>query len=353
LKALLFTDSGKSDINEVEKPVISDSELLVKVKSCAVCGTDIKLDKGSSTKLTKQGIKSMGFPRITGHEVSGVIEEKGKKVEGFKVGDRVNVTPVIPCMGCDFCKIGRYEMCDNKVIFGFDIDGGFAEYIKIPGIALKAGCINTITSKLSFEEATFVEPLAVVLNSQERSRVKTGDSVLIIGAGPIGILHIQAARYNNASKIIVAEVFEERLNFAKNFGPDVLINSKNENLVETILDMTQGAGVDVIMICASVKSIFTESLKIARKLGRINYFAGLPKDDSLISVDANLLHYNEIELTGTSDSTPLQSKKAIELLSSGKIRVRDLITHKYKLEKYFEGLDAAKSGKAMKVVINI
>ena len=353
MKALLFTDSGKSCISEVRKPKINDQELLVKVKSCAVCGTDVKLDKGSSTKLTKQGIKNMVFPRITGHEIAGVIEEKGKKIEGFKVGDRVNVTPVIPCMGCYFCKIGRNEMCDNKIIFGFDIDGGFAEYIKIPFVAIKAGCINVIASKLSFEEATFVEPLAVVLNSQERSRVKAGDSILIVGAGPIGILHIQAAKYNNASKIIVAEVFEERLNFAKSFGPDILINSKNDNLIGTILDITHGEGVDVIMICASVKAIFTESLKIARKLGRINYFAGLPKDDSMVSLDSNLIHYNEIEITGTSDSTPMQSKKAIELLNSEKIIVRDLITHKYSLDEYFDGLESAKSGKAMKVVINI
>jgi L-iditol 2-dehydrogenase len=188
LKALLFTDSGKSGISEVRKPAINDFELLVKVKSCAVCGTDVKLDKGSSTKLTKQGIKSMLFPRITGHEMSGIIEEKGNRVEGFNIGESVNVTPVIPCMECDFCKIGRYEMCDNKVIFGFDIDGGFADYLKIPEIAIKAGCVNIISPVLSFEEATFAEPLAVVLNSQERSRIKAGDSVLIIGAGPIGIL---------------------------------------------------------------------------------------------------------------------------------------------------------------------
>ncbi|MHB8277411.1 MAG: zinc-dependent dehydrogenase [Candidatus Humimicrobiaceae bacterium] len=353
MKALLFTDSGKSSITDLKKPTINDFELLVKVKSCAICGTDIKLDKGSSTKLTKHGIKNMIFPRITGHEISGIIEDKGKKVKEFKIGNNVNISPVIPCMNCNYCKIGRYEMCDNKVTFGFDVDGGFAEYIRIPEIAIKAGCINKITSKLSFEEATFAEPLAVVLNSQERSKVKSGDSILIIGAGPIGILQIQIAQYNKASKIIVAEIFEERLDFAKNFSPNALVNSKNENFVDTILDLTKGDGVDVVMICASDKNMFAQSLKITKKLGRINYFAGLPKDDSIISLDANLIHYNELEITGTSDSTPNQSKKAIELLNDGKVKVNNLITHKYSLEKYFEGLEMAKSGKAMKVIINI
>ena len=352
MKALLFTDSGKSSIEDIKNPAINEYELLVKVKSCAICGTDIKLDKGSSAKLTKQGIKNMVFPRVTGHEISGVIEDKGKKVQEFKIGDRVNISPVIPCMSCGYCKIGRYEMCDNKVIIGFDIDGAFAEYIKIPEIALKAGCVNKFTSNLSFEEATFAEPLAVVLNSQERSKVKSGDSILIIGAGPIGILQIQIAQYNEASKIFVAEIFEERLNFAKNFNPDALINSKTQNIIDSVLDLTDGNGVDVVMICASAKTIFSQSLKITKKLGNINFFAGLPKDDSSISVDANLIHYNELEITGTSDSTPQQSRKAIELLNSGKVKVADLISHKYPLEKYFEGLETASSGKAMKVVIN-
>ena len=353
MKALVFTDSGKSSIVDIKEPIINDFELVVQVKACAVCGTDIKLDKGSSAKLTKHGIKNMLFPRVTGHEISGIIKDKGKQVNGFEIGERVNITPVIPCMDCSYCKTGHFEMCDNKVIFGFDIDGGFAQYIKIPEIAIKAGCVNKFTSRLSFEEATFAEPLAVVLNSQERSRVKSGDSILIIGAGPIGILQIQAAQYNNASKIIVAEIFEERLNFAKNFNPDALINSRNEDIIEAVLDLTDGEGVDSVMICASDKNMFAQSLKITRKLGIVNYFAGMPKDDSMIALDANLIHYNELEITGTSDSTPQQSKKAIELLNDGKVKVKDLITHKYSLENYFEGLATAKSGTAMKVVITI
>ena len=353
MKALIFTDSGKSSIADLKEPTINDFELLVQVKACAVCGTDIKLDKGLGTKLTKHGIKNMLFPKVTGHEISGIIKDKGKQVKGFEIDERVNITPVIPCMNCSYCKKGHFEMCDDKVTFGFDIDGGFAEYIRIPETAIKADCVNKITSKLSFEEATFAEPLAVVLNSQERSRVKSGDSILIIGAGPIGILQLQVARYNKASKIFIAEIFEERLNFAKNFNPDALINSKNENIADAVLNLTDGEGVDSVMICASDKNMFAQSLKITRKLGIVNYFAGMPKNDSIIALDANLIHYNELEITGTSDSTPQQSKKAIELLNNGKVRVNNLITHRFPLENYFEGLAAAKSGTAMKVVITI
>ena len=353
MKALVFTDSGKSSVADLKEPAINDFELLVQVKACAVCGTDIKLDKGSSAKLTRHGIKNMLFPRVTGHEIAGIIADKGKQVKGFEIGERVNITPVVPCLECIYCKTGHFEMCDNKVIFGFDIDGGFAQYLKIPEIAIKADCVNKFSAKLSFEEATFAEPLAVVLNSQERSKVKSGDSILIIGAGPIGILQVQIARYNNASKIIVAEIFEERLNFAKIFKPDALINSKNENINDAVLNLTDGEGVDSVMICASDKNIFAQSLKVTRKLGTVNYFAGMPKDDSIIALDANLIHYNELTITGTSDSTPRQSKKAIELLSNGKVKVDNLITHKYSLENYFEGLKTAKSGTAMKVIITV
>ncbi len=353
MKALLFTASSVSKISEVKKPVINESEILVNVKSCAICGTDIKLDKGYSTKLTKAGIKNMPFPRVTGHEMAGLITEKGKKVKGFEVGDRVNIAPVVPCLNCDYCKKGKMEICDNKITFGFDIDGGFTEFLKVPEIAIRAGCINKISSRLSFEEATFTEPLAVVLNSQERSAIGKGETVLIIGAGPIGILQIQVAKYNGAKKIIVAEISEDRLNIAKKFNPDIAMNSRQADFINTILKYTDGQGVDVIMICASVKELFENSLKALKKLGRINYFAGLPKDDSKITIDANLVHYNEIEITGTSDSTPLQNKVALDLLNSKKIRVDDLITHKFSIDDYFEALRIASSGKSMKVVINL
>lgn len=353
MKALVFKDSGKSFLTNVKKPVIDESEILMKVRACAICGTDIKLEKGSSTKLTKHGIKNMPFPRVTGHEIAGTIEELGKKVKGYVVGDRINVAPVIPCMKCEFCKMGHEEICEEKITIGFDIDGGFAQYLKIPEIAIRAGCVNKIVNNLSFEEATFTEPLAVVLNSQERSKVKSGDSILIIGAGPIGILQMQVAKYKKVSKIIIAEISKNRLNFAKKFRPDVLINSGKDNFVDTVLDSTSGDGVDVVMICASAKKLFSDSLKVANRLGRINYFAGLSKDDSMVSIDANLIHYNQLEITGTSDSTPSQNKRAMELLNNGAIKVDSLITQKLPLEEFYEGLELARSGEVMKVVINI
>jgi len=352
VKALVFSESAKSALKIVQKPAINKSEMLLKVKACAICGTDIKLDRGSSTKLTKHGIKNMTFPRITGHEFAGVIEETGSDVTGFKSGERVNVSPVIPCMDCRFCRAGHKEMCDNKIIIGFDIDGGFAEYVRIPEIAIRSGCVHRMADDTGFEEATFVEPLAVVLNSQEITGVKPQDSILIIGAGPVGLLQIQAARNTGVSKIMVADISEERLNFAGKFGAGLLIDNKTDNLVGRVTRETNGDGVDVVLICASAKALFSESLKLAAKLGRINYFAGLSKNDSNVEIDANLVHYNELSITGTSDSTPEQNRRAMEMINSKKIDAKSLITHRFSLEKYYDGLEIARQGKAIKVVIN-
>ncbi len=351
MKALVFKGNAKSSLEEVEKPSIGELDILVKVKACAICGTDIKLDKGSSTKMTRRGIKNMPFPRITGHEFSGIIEKTGRRVKHFKPGDRINVSPVIPCMKCVYCKKGHEEMCENKVTIGFDIDGAFAEYIKIPAIAISAGCVHKIAGGTSFEEACFAEPLAVVLSSQMRSAIKKDDSMLILGAGPIGLLQLKLAKYHGVSRIIVADISAERLEFAKTYRPDLVINNEKENLKKAVLRETGSYGPDVIMICAPSKELFTDCLKYANRTGRINYFAGLSKTNSEINLDANLIHYNQLTLTGTSDSTPAQNSRAVDLIDKDKIKVSDLITHKFKLQDYFKALDIAKSGKAIKIVI--
>jgi L-iditol 2-dehydrogenase len=351
LKALVFRGIANSRIEEVDEPAITGSEIIIKVKACSICGTDIKLNKGASTKLTKHGTKNMIFPKITGHEIAGIITDIGGKVKDFNLGDRVNISPVIPCGECDYCRIGHQEVCDNKITIGFDIDGGFAEYLKIPEIAIREGCIHKIADDISFEEAAITEPLSVVLNSQDRSRVGPADSVLIIGAGPIGLLQIQVARYRGSSKIMVADISQDRLDFASKFGPDILINNKNDNLIEAVLESTDGNGADVVMICAPSKNLFSECLKLTNKLGRINYFAGLSKDDPEVDINANLIHYNELTVTGTSDSTPLQNKESIELINNRKIDIKNLISHRFSIEDYFKGLEIAQSGKAKKVVI--
>ena len=354
MKALVFSEEGKSNILEVEVPKISNNEILLKVNSCGICGTDIKLEAGSSGKINKKGKKRrMNYPIVTGHELSGTIVEIGGNVSGYKIGDRINVIPNLPCGKCYYCQVGHHELCDDEKVIGFDYNGAFTEYMVIPERAIRLNGINKLSDKVTFEEATLVEPIAVSINCQNLSNVSLGNAVLFVGAGPIGCIGIQLAKINGAKKVMVAEISEYRLEFAEKFGADICINTTQENIVKRVLEETGGKGVDKIIICCSSSEMFKKSLLMVKKMGEVNFFASMPKDNSCVTLDANLVHYKEIKITGTYNSTPLHNKLAYELIERGAINVKGLITHRFSLSDYYKAIDTAKSGKGMKVVVNI
>ncbi|HOQ82205.1 MAG TPA: alcohol dehydrogenase catalytic domain-containing protein, partial [bacterium] len=196
-KAALLVNIEDLKIVDREIPQIGKNEILLRVKACAICGTDIK--------VFHHGHKHIVFPRVTGHELSGVIEKIGEDIKKYKVGDRVTVAPAIPCGECYYCRRGWQSMCDNLKTIGYQFDGGFAEYMVIPEVAIRNGCVNIIPDGLSFDEAALAEPLACVINGQQLSRVEMGDTVLIVGAGPIGCLHAELAKNIGASKVILAD----------------------------------------------------------------------------------------------------------------------------------------------------
>jgi L-iditol 2-dehydrogenase len=354
MKSVLFLRKGKSIITEVEDPKIDDDEILLKINSCAICGTDIKLEEGISTKFDKYGNeRKMQYPRITGHELSGTVIEVGKNISKYKVNDRLNVTPNLPCGKCYYCQIGNQNICDYEKDISYDYDGAFAEYMVIPKRAITLDAINKISETVTFEEAALTEPVALSINSQQVSNVSLGDVVLILGLGPLGCIAIQLARINGAKKIIAVQRSKERFEFAKRFGADVYINTIEEDLVDRVLEETEGLGVDKIIVCCSSSDLQEKSLYIIKKRGVINFFASLPKDNPFIKINSNLIHYKEIIITGTYNSTPLQNKLAYNLIERRKINVKDLITHKFSLDDYYKAIDTAKKGEGMQVVINI
>jgi len=354
MKAVVFLKEGKSNILEVKVPKINKNEMLLKVSSCGICGTDIKLEAGRSGKIDKKGKKrSMNYPMIIGHEFSGTIVEIGDNVSGYKIGDRVNVMPNLPCGKCYYCQIGHHELCDDEKVIGYDYNGAFAEYVVIPERAIRLNGINKLSDKVTFEEATLIEPVAVSINCQYLSNVSLGDVVLFIGAGPIGCIGIRLAKINGAKKVIVAEISEYRLEFAKKFDVDICINSTQEDIVKRVLDETDGKGVDKIIICCSSGEMFEKSLLMIKKMGEINFFASMPKNNSYITLDANLVHYKEVKITGTYNSTPLQNNLAYKLIERRAIDVKKLITHRFSLSDYYKAIDTAKSGEGMKVIVNI
>ncbi|MCM8772482.1 MAG: zinc-dependent dehydrogenase [Candidatus Omnitrophica bacterium] len=342
MKGAILKDIEKLEIEDVKIPEPKENEILIKVKSCAICGTDIK--------VFHHGHKHIVFPRITGHEVSGIVIKVGKNVKEYKEGDRVAVAPAIPCGKCFYCRKGQQTMCDNLKAIGYHYDGGFAEYMLVPENAVLNGCVNKIPDNLSFELASIAEPLACVINGQILSKIEIGDTVLILGAGPIGILHALVSKINGAGKIILADISEERIKEAE-FTGCYLIDMSKKDIYEEVKRITDGHMADRVIVAVGSKQAQEISLKLVAKRGSINFFGGLPKESPYIQFDSNLLHYGEFFVVGTHGSTPLHNKIAIELLSTGKINAEKLITHKLPLEKIKEGYEIVENKKGLKVLI--
>jgi len=343
MKAALYEGVEKLSLKDVPDPKCPPGGLLLRVHACAICGTDVKTFHHGHTLIRP--------PRIIGHEVSGEIVEVGQNVQTFRTGQRVAVAPAVPCGQCHFCKKGYPSMCDNLAPIGYHFDGGFAQLMSVPPVAVRTGCVNQIPEGVSFEEAAIAEPLACAINGQELSRIEAADTVLVIGAGPLGCMHAKLARLNGAARVIVADISAERLELASVAGADIYINSSTENLEETVRSATNGIGAERVIVACASGAAQEEALSVVAKRGSVNFFGGLPKGKSIINFDSNLLHYRESFVTGTHGSSPDHNRKALELIGSGKLVVRDLISKVIPLEDIIEGIKMAESGKYLKVIV--
>lgn len=344
MKAAVLEKIEDLKIKDVPIPTAGPEELVIKVKACAVCGTDVK--------VYHSGHKHIRFPRVTGHELSGEIVEIGKNVTNYKTGQRVAIAPAVPCGECYYCRCGIQGMCDNLTAIGYHYDGGFAEYMLVPEPAVRNGCVNELPSNISFEEAAIAEPLACVINGQELSRVKLGDVVIVIGSGPVGCFHLEIARSKGASKTILAEVSQERLDAARSLGKaDIYVNPGSEDLVARVMAETKGKGADVVIVACSSGKAQEQALQLVAKRGNVNFFGGLPKDKPYINFDSNLVHYKEFYVVGTHGSAPRHNELALNLISQGKIEAKRYITKELPLEKVLEGIMTVEKAQGFKTII--
>ena len=344
MKAAVFFGPQSMKVQELDLPRISDQELLIQVKACAVCGTDIRVFEGKKTK----GISP---PAVIGHEIAGVIQEKGKGVDGYDVGDRVAIIPVIPCRNCHYCLNGMENICANRTAFGYEYGGGFQEYMRVPEVAVKAGNVVKIGEVLSFEEASLIEPLSCCLNGNRRSGIQPGSVVLIAGAGPIGLMHIQLARMSGARSIIVSELLLERRDLAARMGADQVFDPRTSNLVEVASKETGGLGVDSAIMAIGVSNLVNDLLKATRKGGTVNLFAGFSGKGEA-QIEANLLHYDEIHLTGTASASRSHFQDALSLVLAKRIDLAPLISHRFPLTEIDRAFQITKSGEGIKVIID-
>jgi L-iditol 2-dehydrogenase len=348
MKAAVFYGIEDIRVEEVEEPVCKDTEIKIKVEYCAICGTDVR--------IFYSGHKKVIPPAIIGHEITGVVYEIGKNVDypEIKVGDKVVIVTSIGCGKCKMCKNGFYNLCPDTKAIGYYYKGGFAEYLIVPEDAVKQKAVIKLPENLSLLDGSIIEPLSCCINGQNYLNIKKDDFVLIFGGGPIGFMHAcLAVAYGCKNVVIVDPAYDRLIKFGKNFENIIFLNPNEVDIKKEIMKMTDGFGADVVITACPAKKAQIDAIEISGSKGRISFFGGLPKDDSIIQIDSNIIHYKEISIFGSFASNRNDYIKGGELISSGKIDAKKFITDVIPLENIVEGIKKIRNGEALKIVVKI
>ena len=341
MKAVRFYAQNDIRVEEIDIPMPETDGLLVKVDACAICGTDLKMYLKGNPRVKP--------PQTIGHEFVGEIVEVGKNADGFIVGDRITMATSISCGKCVVCRAGFTNRCENLTPVSYDYPGAFAEYIAIPPAGVAGGNVIKVPKTLG-DMAALSEPISCAINAQILAGVKRGDTVVVVGCGPLGAIHTQVAKANGATKVIVTEFSAERLKLATELGVDEVIDASKSDPVEEVMKLTDGIGADVIMVTAPAAVAQEQALSMARKGGMINLFASLPSGGSELKIDSRLIHYRELFISGASDSSPYHVDLAVKLLDKGLISEK-VITHSLPIDKFIDGIMLMKECKGLKVLI--
>jgi len=343
--AAVYYGPGDLRVEQHPMPEIGPGEALLRVKSAGICATDLRILHGDHRMYPP------GTRRIPGHEVVGDIAEVAPGVEAVEVGQRVFVAPNIGCGHCSQCVSGNNNRCANYVAFGITIDGAFAEYMRLPAAGIVQGNLIPLRADTDPAASALIEPLACVLRGQDAVGVGAGDLVLVVGAGPIGILHIRLARLRGAARIIVSDLLLQRLDQARAAGADRVVNPAQEDLAAVIAEESHGEGADVVIVAAPAHKAQEQAVHLAAKGGRINFFGGLPKSRPTIELDSNQVHYKELLVTGTSACSTHDCWRAARLVDAGRIDLASLVTARLPLGRALEGFKLAEEGSSLKVVL--
>ncbi len=342
MKAAILRGPRQLTVEEIPTPQAADDGILLQVMACGVCGSDLR------TYL--HGPRFAVDKVIMGHEIGGTVEAVGSQASGYAVGDRLAIAPDVHCGQCYYCRRGLFNLCDDLKFLGAQYPGGFAEYLALPGEVLTRGIVHPMPAGISFAEATVAEPSSSVLSSHFKAGTTVGDTVVVIGAGPIGCLHVEVARARGA-RVIIAEVAPERLKMAERFGPEAVIDSSQEDPVERVHALTGGIGADIVIAAVGVSAVHNQAVEMVRKGGRVVLFGGLPKDKAMTTLDGNVIHYGEIAVVGAFSYHPTRHKLALDLIAEGKIRASKLITHTFSLDDAVAAFETAARGEGLKIVI--
>lgn len=332
-------------VENVPVPKIDKGELLVKVVSASICGTDLRIFHGNHRMFPA------GTVRIPGHEVVGTIADIGNEVINYSVGQRVFCAPNTGCGRCLQCITGNNNLCANYDAIGITLDGGFAEYVRIPANSVQQGNVMSVSESVDPAVAALMEPFACVVRGQNALHMEPGEVVLIMGAGPIGVMHTKLAKARGAGRVIVSEPMANRAAQAIRMGADRVVDPTSENLKLVLQQESQGRGADVIIVAAPIHAAQESALDLAAISGRINFFGGLPKDRPMINLDSNLLHYKELVITGTTACSTADCWQATQIVNSGLIDLSDVVSQRFPLKDAVMAFAAAEDRKSLKIVL--
>ncbi len=337
MRAAVYYNNKDIRIEEIPKPTIASQEILVRIIASGICGSDVM-----------EWYRVKKAPRVLGHEIAGEIAEVGEKVQRYKVGDRVFVSHHVPCNECRYCQAGYQTVCDTLRSTNFD-PGGFAEYVRVPEINVRFGTF-LLPEEVSFDEGTFVEPLGCVMRGQRFAGVKKGDTVLVIGSGISGLLHIQLARVKGASKIIATDINDYRLNAAKRFGADVVINAK-EDVAALVKKANEGYLADMVIVCTAALPAFEQAFQSVDRGGTLLLFAPTAPEER-IPLPLYDIYFKGVKIVFSYAAVAVDIEEAIELLKNKKIDVLNMITHRLSLQDTQKGFDlVARAEDSIKVII--
>ena len=341
MKACIFHGPGNLSIEELPIPTPGPGEVLIKAQAASLCFSDIRVYKGE--KAANSGV-------VIGHEAAGVVVQVGKGVTKVREGDVVAVCPVVACGRCYFCVRGKQNRCVDRWTLGYQGNGALAEYILAPEPLVSQGHLLKVPSGMPADLAAMVEPFACALYSLEVCRVQHGGTLAIIGSGPMGLIHLLIARAIGCATIIVSDPLEDRLAIAQELGATATVNPTRDDLHKTVLELTDGLGVDAAIISVGNVAAIQSGLRVVRKQGFVNIFGGLPPG-SVLPLDPNLIHYDELFLTGTQNAPTDQYARAVPLLASIP-QARRLITHRFPIADAPKAFEARMAMAGLKTMID-
>ncbi len=345
MRAARVTAPERIELVDVPAPACPDDGLLLRVKACGVCGSDLR--------RWREGPDPRGAV-IPGHEFSGIVEEVGFKVSGYAVGERLAMSPDVHCNRCWYCSVGLYNLCDDQKLIGITpgYDGALAEYTVLAADVLAGGIVHRMPSSLTFAQGALAEPMSSVQACHAEIGTKLGDTVVVMGAGPIGCLHAVIAHLRGA-RVVISEPNELRRRMAAPFAPELLLDPSTQDVVAEVRAFTRGLGADAAICANPVAATHQQAVGLVRKRGTVVLFGGLPKTSPMTSLDADRIHYHEIKVVGSFSYHPDFHARALELLDRGQVDSDMLITHTFRLEQVEEVFRTLAAGEALKVMVSM